>query len=195
MKLSQDDFADNIESTDIQTEVDIDVLSHYYSQLSAMIEDRLHEETFQEVLDYVCNFGEHKVAYITLEEEERQLRFCAKWKFTFSQIRDEMEFYRDRAERAFKIWWANRSKETRTKILLQHKEEIGAKLRTKGNYGEITKDEIRDTIISTYPVEWQQWQDYIDRLNKGSKMMDNLADDIKHRSIILMNLGNRGMNY
>jgi hypothetical protein len=181
--LGSEDVIDVVRETDLQG------LADFYASLSEMMELRLHDPEFRNIVDYLsCIRKGLLIANISDEEQERQLKLCSQWWFTFAQLRTEMKLYHERLEFNFKLWFAAKSEVARVALLKAQAKEIEDGVRTAGRYGDVTKDAIVNYVMLKYSQSYTRWYHYLNKVSRLHEFLSNLLDDIKHRSIILMSL-------
>ena len=161
--------------------------STWSEELVALLEQRVFGGQFRAIMQFVMSFEDDIVSRLTEEELDEQLTFCSQYKFTFSQLRDELGIYLSRIEGRYKTWMARKHIEARTKIFRDQSKLFEDGKITKSNVST-TKEDILNQVLVDNESENFLWTDFIEQVTRAKKLVGNIASDLEGRSIILMSL-------
>jgi hypothetical protein len=178
----------NTEAEELTLDANTLAISDFYHQLSEMVEYRIYTDKFVEIVNYLSNWDKTTIAYLEDKEMDRQLIFCSQWTFTLRQIATELKLYENRIARRYKQWWATKFNAARAELLEAQQKEVTNKFRTKSNFGLLTKDDLTNYILEQHAYDNEAWQVSIERINRMYLFFNNLLEDLKQRSMILMSL-------
>lgn len=153
-----------------------------------MLKFRVDDPGFLDVVGFAYNMGKQSVLYMDDSQVELNLKYCAQWRATFLTIAKEMARLLDKAERVYKVWWAKRYEDARKELLEEQRKEVKDGYRTKGGYGVISGEAITNRVLVENETQYHQWQEHLDKFRQTVNFFDSLADDIKHRGMVLMNI-------
>jgi len=160
----------------------------YTSLLIDMVHARVDDDAFPKIVEFVFNLKETAIAYMDDMQVEQHLKYCALWKATFKTLSGELQLLLDKATRNYKVWWARVYETAKKELLAEQRKEIKDGYRTKGGYGNITKDDITNRVLLTQSFAWANWNAQLDDIKRTVLFFEALTDDLKHRSYTLCNV-------
>lgn len=127
------------------------------------------------------------------EELDLCLELCSYFRFTFYSAYCELLTEREKVERQFKVWLAERRSEVFGERVSKRLEMV--KLGCKpGWLGQITVQEIEDAIMLANKDIFEEYSVKIQALKKDEKLLLDIHDNLTQRGFHLMNIANRRMS-
>lgn len=173
----------------------INNFSDWYFTFAKMLEERAFTELFNNILHLLYQFDGEPVTRMTDTEIEEQTILCSQHRETVIHLARETAFHFRKMKRSFNIWLAEKSDICKDKILEKQANEIKENLRTKGSYGLVTKDDIKNKVLIDYKVEYLRWKTELDKIEKTNQFLIDTADDMKDRSISLQSVAKNRNTY
>lgn len=175
-----------------QSNVLLEKFSRWSEELIDLFYSRVFGDSFKKVLDFVLSidFENKPISRLTEEEISEQLIICSQYKFTFSQMRDDIDLYIAKIQRRYTSWSAPLYIKSRKSVIdgkyILYKE---GKL-TKANIS-VTTDEVKNQFLVDNAEENAIWNDFLDYVRRARSFVSNVVDDFESRSMILMSLRKR----
>ena len=177
----------------VQIDGDLNKLTEYTDLLIQMVQARVEDDMFRQIVEFVFNFDKATISYMDDQQVQLHLRYCSQWRATFTTLVSELALLLEKADRHYKVWMAKRFEEAKAELIEEQKTQVKEGYRTKGEFGRLTKDDITNRILTRWEEDNERWNGQLDRIKRTHGFFQSLADDIKHRAMVLMSI-NKGQS-
>lgn len=158
-----------------------DQFCNWRYEITRIMDNYLFSDAYRDALRYLLVTKDEVITRLPDHEIDEQLTFCSQYMATFREIRTMLKRYRSKARRRYRVWKAKKLIRVKSELLAKQKDEVDAKIRNKGNYDKLTKDDLENEFIAKCEVEWNRWHEYLEDVDRAHDFIDNLIEDMVNR--------------